>query len=161
MRWLRAIIAATGALWLLSSCGTASTVLYVNPGSIRAGDDVELRATCGDNVNSAHVSSKAFGSVTLVPNHGILSDSVHIPPGTKSGQYAVNLACASGQRSTAQLAVIDGSAPDHGNGPHTGGGEMAQSASGRVALAGGLGAIGIGILLWLMAGLRRRSPSRS
>ena len=54
-------------------------ILLVNPSSIEAGFAVELRATCGDNVNPAFVHSTAFGSVTLVPDNGVLTRNVTVP----------------------------------------------------------------------------------
>src|SRR5262249_53932920 len=70
-----AVVAST----LLAACvpfaaspASAATILVVSPNSIRAGFSVMLRATCGDNVNPAFVSSAAFGSLTLVPSHGEL-----------------------------------------------------------------------------------------
>jgi len=80
--WLRLCLASIAAV-LFSACvalpASAATILLVNPSSIRAGFQVEIRATCGDNANPAFVRSSAFGSVTLVPSHGILEENVTIP----------------------------------------------------------------------------------
>ena len=149
------------ATWL-AACGplsmtpaNAATILFLNPSSIRAGFQIEIRATCGDNANPAFVHSPAFGSVTLVPNHGILAENVTIPRNTRGGTYNVSLDCASGQHSTAKLAVIgSGFNPTHG--PHTGGGEMASTLGAKIGLYGGGIAMLAGLGIWAVSGLRRR-----
>jgi hypothetical protein len=148
------------AVAALAGCGAtaanAATILFLNPSSIRAGFQIEIRATCGDNTNPAFVHSAAFGSVTLVPNHGILRENVTIPRSTRAGTYNVNLDCASGQHSTAKLAVIGGGFnPTHG--PHTGGGEMASTTGAKIGLYGGALALLAGLGIWLAAGRRRRA----
>lgn len=161
--WHRLALAATAAA-LLTACGpfaaspaSAATILIVSPNTIRPGFSVTLRATCGDNVNPAFVSSGAFGSATIVPSHGILSRSVTIPPSTRAGTYSVRLSCASGQTSSATLTVIGSGRPHPHVGPHTGGGEMAASTGARLALFGGLGAIVAGLGFWGMSLFRRRT----
>lgn len=160
--WLRLCLASIAAV-LFSACvalpASAATILLVNPSSIRAGFQVEIRATCGDNANPAFVRSSAFGSVTLVPSHGILEENVTIPGNTRSGTYRVSLSCASGQSSSANLTVI-GSRVNPTHGPHTGGGEMAASTGGRLTLLGGLGALVAGVGIWVLSAIRRRSPVR-
>jgi hypothetical protein len=160
-RWLQVGLAGLSVI-LLTACGalpaSAATILLLNPNSIRAGFQIEIRATCGDNTNPAFVGSAAFGSVTLVPSHGVLRENVSIPASTRSGTYTVSLECASGQQSSAKLTVINGGRPNPNHGPHTGGGEMAASTGGRLALLGGLGALVAGVGLWLLSGLRRRTP---
>jgi hypothetical protein len=42
-------------------------------------------------------------------------------------------------------------------GPATGGGEMAASAGARIAIFGGLGAVALGICVWIVSAVRRRS----
>ena len=42
-------------------------------------------------------------------------------------------------------------------GPATGGGEMAASAGARIAIFGGLGAVALGIGVWIVSAVRRRS----
>lgn len=161
--WARALLAGTSMV-LLSACGalpaSASTILYINPTSIRAGFQIEIRATCGDNANPAFVNSRAFGSVTLVPSSGVLRADVTVPSGTPSGTYNVNLECASGQKSTAKLSVINGGHPNPHVGPQTGGGEMAASLGGSLVLYGGLAAVVAGLGLWIMSMVRRRTSVR-
>lgn len=154
-----AVVAVTTLLAACATPASAATILILNPNSIRAGFQIEIRATCGDNANPAFVHSGAFGSVTLVPNHGILRQNVTIPRGTRAGTYNVSLDCASGQHSTSTLTVIGGGFnPTHG--PHTGSGDMASTAGARVALTGGLAALVAGIGIWVTAGIRRRRPVR-
>ena len=60
--------------------------------------------------------------------------------------YTVDLRCASGQRSSAELTVLDShDRPDRHHGPDTGGGEMAASTGPKLALGGGLLAIIAGV----------------
>jgi len=165
MRWLRITLATCATVLLSAACipasASAATLLLVNPSSIDAGFAVEVRATCGDNVNPAFVHSQAFGSVTLVPMNGVLKANVTIPRSTKAGTYTVNLSCASGQQSTAKLTVLGGgAAPNNNNGPHTGGGQMAAGLAGKLTLYGGLAAVVVGLGSWLLIGLRRRNAVR-
>jgi hypothetical protein len=162
MRWLRTALASallTGiVLGFTPMIASAAALLVVNPSSIGAGFQVEVRAICGDNVNPAFVNSRAFGAVTLVPNKGVLSANVTVPSSTRTGTYTVNLSCASGQKASTELDVIGGGAPPNPNhGPHTGGGQMAAGMGGKVTLYGGLGAIALGLGLWLVLGVRRRT----
>jgi hypothetical protein len=136
----------------------AAAILVVIPHSITAGFQVQVSATCGDNLNPAFVDSRAFGSVTLVPDRGVLRESVTVPATTRSGTYAVNLTCANGEKASNKLTVIGGGAPPNTNqGPHTGGGEMAAELGGKLTLYGGLAAITVGLGLWLVRGVRRRN----
>jgi hypothetical protein len=170
MRWVRiSAVSIVSLLWLtaLAACAPASasgaTLLIVTPSSIQAGFAIEVRATCGENVNPGFVSSRAFGSITLVPNHNVLADNVTVPRSTASGTYAVDLRCASGGRSSSQLTVFDGRHPNPNphHGPATGGGEMSSRSGARLALLGGLGAILAGAGVMFLAYWRRRAPVRS
>ncbi len=164
MRWVRIILVSCATVLLASACIPASasgaTLLIVNPSSIHAGYAIEVRATCGDNVNPAFVHSKAFGSVTLVPSRGMLRATVTVPRSTAVGTYAVDLSCASGQQSSAKLTVLSSGKPNKSYGPHTGGGEMAATLIGRITLYGGLGLLAVGLATWLLLGARRRNTAR-
>ncbi|HKD98782.1 MAG TPA: hypothetical protein VKB69_14480 [Micromonosporaceae bacterium] len=140
----------------------AASVLSLNPTTIRPGFSVEIRATCGENANPAVVHSGAFGSVTLVPSNGVLRTDVTIPSDTIAGVYTVFLECASGQRDSTQLTVIDGSGrrPNPDIGPQTGGGEMSGSVAMRT-LYGGLAAALVGGIIWIVAALLARRRSRT
>jgi len=161
MRWMRISLAAFGIIFALSACAPANasgaTLLIVSPGSIHAGYQVELRATCADNVNPGYVSSAAFGSVTLEPDHGILMDTVTVPSHMTSGTYNVYLRCASGGSSTAKLTVLNGAKPNPHHGPETGGGEMGSMTSAHLALVGGVGTLASGVGIMILMAVRRRS----
>jgi hypothetical protein len=165
MRRLRIGFASIVSLLALAACvpanASGTSVLILSPSSIRAGFQIEVNATCVDNLNSAVVTSRAFGSITLQPDHGLLMAEVTIPANTVSGTYTVNLACASGGRSTSQLTVLNGAHPNPHHGPDTGGGEMGSMTAAHLALAGGLGTIVVGIGIWIAMALRRRAPARS
>jgi hypothetical protein len=153
---------ALAAAALPASPASAATILLITPGTIEAGFAVTLSATCGDNVNPAIVTSEVFGTVTLVPDKGKLHTSITVPLTTKAGTYSVNLSCASGQTATSKFSVIRPTTPPHTVnptvGPATGGGEMAASAGARIALFGGLGAVALGIVVWIVSAVRRRPP---
>lgn len=164
MRWVRICLVSFVAVLGLSACVAANasgaSVLIVSPASIRPGFAIELRATCADNVNPAFVSSRAFGSVTLRPNHGVLMATVIVPSDTAAGTYNVSLSCASGGRSSATLTVLGRNQPNPRHGPATGGGEMSSMTGAHVALAGGLGTLLAGVGIVIMTGLRRRAAVR-
>ena len=164
MRWLRIGFASVVALMALAACvpanASGASVLVLSPSSIRAGFQIEVSATCVDNLNSATVSSRAFGSITLVPDHGLLMTEVTIPSNTVSGTYTVSLSCASGGRSSSQLTVLNGAHPNPHHGPDTGGGEMGSMSAAHLVLLGGIGTIAAGIGIWFVMALRRRTPVR-
>jgi hypothetical protein len=154
---------ALAAVVLPATPAAAATILLITPSTIEAGFAVTLSATCGDNVNPAVVTSTVFGTVTLVPDNGKLHTSITVPASTKAGTYNVNLSCASGQTATSKFAVIHRSAPPHTLnptfGPATGGGEMATSTGARIAVFGGLGAVVVGLAVWILSTVRRRPPT--
>jgi hypothetical protein len=162
MRWVRICFATVVSVLALAACAPANasgaTLLIVSPSSIRAGFQIEVRATCLDNLNSAYVTSRAFDSLTLVPDHGLLAADVTIPADRASGSYTVSLSCASGGRSTARLTVLNGAYPNPNHGPDTGGGEMGSMSGAHLVLAGGLGTLVTGLGIWLVMALRRRAP---
>lgn len=165
LRWFRICLALVATGLLAAGCaaahGSGLTILTLSPNSIQAGFQIEIRATCGENLNPAFVSSRAFGSITLVADHDVLMDVVTIPSNTAAGTYTVSLQCASGQRSSATLTVLNGHAKPNGHhGPDTGGGQMAASSGATLALTGGLLAILAGIGLWLVSLSRRRASMR-
>lgn len=165
MRWLRICFASVVSLLALAACipanASGASVLILSPSSIRAGFQIEVQATCVDNLNSAVVSSRVFGSITLLPDHGLLMAEVTIPSNTVSGTYTVSLVCASGGRSSSQLTVLNGAHPNPHHGPDTGGGQMGSMSAAHLALAGGIGAIVAGLGIWLLVAFRRSTPVRS
>jgi hypothetical protein len=158
-------IAATGSFALSAAVlpatpASASTILLITPSTVEAGFAVTLSATCGDNVNPAIVTSQVFGTVTLVPDRGKLHTNITVPLTTAPGTYNVNLSCASGQTTTSNFSVIRPTSPPQtvnpNVGPATGGGEMAASGGARIAIFGGLGAVALGIGVWIVSAVRRR-----
>ena len=151
---------AVSATVLPATPASAATILLITPSTVEAGFAVTLSATCGNNVNPAIVTSKVFGTVTLVPDNGKLHTSIVVPLTTKAGTYAVDLSCASGQTANSTFSVIRPTAPPHtvnpNLGPATGGGEMAASGAARIAIFGGLGAVALGIGVWIVSAVRRR-----
>jgi hypothetical protein len=98
---------------------------------VTAGYRTQIQASCGENANSATVSSPAFGSVTLQPVAGVLSTQVTVPATTPKGTYDVRLACPTGSQATTTLTVLGttlhGQTPPAVPGPGTGGGFLARS----------------------------------
>ena len=175
MRSMRVLLGTVGAFAILggaSGCGMAlaSTAasgvwVQVNPSTISPGGTVKVTASCGDNSNSATVSSLAFGSMTLLPQASLLIGQALVPPGTAPGTFAVDVVCKTGSNATTTLTVIGSNAvpaaPTRGTmGPHTGGGYLATgghdsgSANPAAWIVGGVAAIGTAILI----STRRRRP---
>lgn len=103
---------------------SASVWVSVSPATVGAGFQTQVTASCGENVNSATVSSIAFGSHTVAPVGGVLATTATVSPETAPGTYGVRLACPTGSQATTTLTVIGGggsAAP----GPGTGGGFLA------------------------------------
>lgn len=129
--------------------------IEVNPSTIQAGFQVQIRASCGDDVNPARAKSDAFGEITLTPQGGSqwLTGTATVPASTKPGNYKVNLTCANGATAATVLDVLDMARPTRG--PATGGGGIAVGAdrSGGswtlwlVAAGGTAFLIGAGLLL--------------
>jgi hypothetical protein len=157
-----ATAATVGAAVATATPAAASTILLITPSSIEPGFAITIDATCGDNVNPAVVTSNVFGTITLVPENRRLRTSVTIPRQTVPGTYTATLSCASGQVATNKFSVLNGSQsatpnPNPTIGPATGGGDMSATAGARLAMYGGLGAVGVGLLVWIVSAVRRRS----
>jgi hypothetical protein len=128
----------------------------VNPSTIQAGFSVSIRASCGDNVNPAKVSSDAFGEQTMLPANGFLYATVSVPSNKAAKGYPVKLACANGATATSTLFVLGMNTPTKG--PHTGGGGLSgQGPAGPTVVAGGLTVLGVGAALGFVALRRRRT----
>lgn len=146
-----AIIAAAPAASAAAAQGAPGSVyIEVNPNTIQAGYQVGLRASCGENVNQATVSSRAFSDVTLRPQSGsnMMTASAMVPPDTRPGEYRADLRCANGDTASAELFVLDMARPTAG--PPTGGGGTAGAAIAAPLLLGGGAlalAVGVGMLL--------------
>jgi hypothetical protein len=137
----------------------ASTILLITPSTVQPGFPITISATCGNNANPAIVTSKVFGTITLLPSNGKLRTSVTVPISTAPATYDVSLTCADGTTTTNTLTVERNTpafTPIPNIGPATGGGEMAASTGARIAAYGGLAAIGIGVVVWIAVARRRR-----
>ncbi len=133
MRFVRLLLTAA-ALLGLTACAeavanAAGVWVTVNPATITAGSQTQIQASCGDNVNSATVSSVVFGSRTLQPVAGVLTTTVTVPPNTAKGTYGVRLACPTGSQATTTLTVLNAGTPSGTAvpGPGTGGGFLAHN----------------------------------
>lgn len=160
MRWLRGVVATAALAGVMvvwtPVTASAAAILLVAPSTVNAGDQVQLRATCGDNTNPAFVTSRAFGSVTLVPQDGALRTTVTVPSTTRSGTYPVDLSCATGQTAETTLTVVGAApTPNPNLGPNTGGGGMSNMLHGRLTLYGGLAVIVLGLAIALLGSARR------
>jgi hypothetical protein len=161
MRALLAVIsggaaAAAAVLFLAGPARADGVWIEVNPSTIQAGNRVEIRASCEDNLNEATVKSDAFGEIKLLPENGFLVGAVTIPSDTRAKSYTVRLTCANGSRASTTLNVIGMDRPTKG--PATGGGGTASSGDGGLLVASGLAAVALGLGLGL-ARRRRRSAA--
>jgi hypothetical protein len=104
---------------------TDAVFVQVNPTMANAGSQVQITASCGENVSSATVSSTAFGSETMQVTNGTLSASVTIPANAPGGQIGVRLACPTGNQATTTITIVGASPAASVPGPNTGGGFLA------------------------------------
>lgn len=152
----------------------AGVWVQVSPGTIEAGNNVTVRADCGDNSNPATVSSKAFRTLTLEPWNTLLQGEASVPVSVESGTYDVRLTCRTGSTATTTLSVISaGHKTQPTLGPHTGGGFLAGSSGSateqgeapRLWLIAGLTALvaagAVGIATLQRGHRRRRAPVRN
>ena len=132
----------------------AAVFVEINPSTVRAGDEITLRASCDDNLTAATVRGEPIGAVTVQPEFGFLTATVRVPAGTKVGDYPVALTCPEGAAATAVLHVVARVEPSRG--PATGGGGTAPGATGPLLMGGGLSIVLAGLLLGIVALRRRR-----
>jgi hypothetical protein len=132
----------------------ASTFVETNPSTVRAGDEIGLRASCTDNLTAATVTGSPFGTVTVQPRFGFLTATTRIPTTTRVGDYKVNLTCPDGSKADNTLHVVARVEPSRG--PATGGGGTATGRSAPMLIGGGLTAIVAGVALAVASVLRRR-----
>lgn len=130
--------------------GEPDVFIEVNPSSVPAGSQIGIRASCGDEHQSADVRSRAFPDVALQPQSGspLMTAATTVPERTRPGEYQVNLRCANGAGATTELHILDMARPTVG--PATGGGGTAGTVSGAtLLLASGsvAAALGAGLLL--------------
>ena len=132
----------------------AAVFVETNPSTVRAGDEIGLRASCTDNLASATVTSDVFGSVTVEPSFGFLTATTRVPATTDPGDYRVSLRCPDGQTAASMLHVVARVEPTRG--PATGGGGTAPGRSAPLMIGGGLAAIAAGLVLAVVSLRRRR-----
>jgi len=99
--------------------------VQVNPTTVNAGGTTQVTANCGDNANSATISSTVFGSQTLQSTNGVLTATVTVPPTAPAGQISIRLACPSGNQASTTITIIGASKGASVPGPNTGGGFLA------------------------------------
>jgi hypothetical protein len=132
----------------------AAVFVETNPSTVRAGDEIGLRASCTDNLASATVTSDVFGTVTVKPSFGFLTATTRVPATTDPGDYRVSLRCPDGQTAASMLHVVARVEPTRG--PATGGGGTAPGRSAPLMIGGGLAAIAAGLVLAVVSLRRRR-----
>jgi hypothetical protein len=133
----------------------ASIFVETNPSTVRAGDEISLRASCTDNLTAATVTGSPSGTVTVEPRFGFLTATTRIPTTTKAGAYKIRLTCPDKKTTaTSTLHVVARVAPTRG--PATGGGGTATGRSAPMLIGGGLTAIVMGVALAVASFLRRR-----
>ncbi|MFI7599033.1 hypothetical protein [Actinoplanes sp. NPDC049681] len=139
-----------------SPARAAAVFVETNPSTVRAGDEVGIRASCDDNLTAAKVTAEPLGTVTVSPRYGFLTATARVPAKTDAGDYPVGLRCPDGKVATSTLHVVVRVEPQRG--PATGGGGTAPGGSAPMLIGGGSAAVAAGIVLGVAA-LRRRRPS--
>jgi hypothetical protein len=132
----------------------AAVFLEANPDTVRAGDQVGLRASCTDNLVDAVVVGGPIGRVVVRPNVAFLTATVRVPPATEPGDYRLTLTCTDRSTASTVLHVVARVEPTRG--PATGGGGTAPGGSAPLMIGGGLTAIAAGLVLALISVRRRR-----
>ena len=151
-----AALALTAPAVLITGSPAHAAAVFVetNPSTVRAGDEVGLRASCDDNLTAATVTSEPLGTVTVSPRYGFLTATARVPRTTDPGDYEVNLRCPDGKTAQSTLHVVVRVEPARG--PATGGGGTAGGGSASMLIGGGATAVAAGIALGLVALRRRR-----
>jgi hypothetical protein len=137
MRSTRMLLGIVGLLTVLGAggCGPAIAAatarnnagvwVEVTPATIQAGAKVAIKASCGDNSNSATVTSPAFGTLTVQPWNSLLFAEIDLPVTAPAGTHQVTVNCRTGASANTTLTVLGGAPGTVG--PHTGGGFLAHS----------------------------------
>jgi hypothetical protein len=132
----------------------AAVFLEANPDTVRAGDQVGLRASCTDNLKDAVVTGAPLGRVTVRPNVAFLTATIRVPRTADPGEYRLTLTCPDGPSATTTLYVVARVEPARG--PATGGGGAAPGRTAPLMIGGGLTAIAAGLVLAVVSLRRRR-----
>ena len=150
--------AAAPVLLLPAPAAQAAAAVFVelNPSTVRAGDQVSLRASCDDNLKAATVSAEPIGSVPVEPEFGLLTATATVPADHPAGDYKVTLRCPDGKTATANMHVLAKVEPTRG--PATGGGGTAPGPTASLLVGGGLTVMVAAGALAVLS-VRRRRPS--
>jgi hypothetical protein len=132
----------------------AAVFLEANPDTVRAGDQVGIRASCTDNLKDAVVTGDPVGRVTVRPNVAFLTATTRVPSTTDPGDYRLTLTCPDKSSASTVLHVVARVEPTRG--PATGGGGTAPGGSAGLMIGGGLTAIAAGLALAVVSARRRR-----
>jgi hypothetical protein len=126
----------------------------VNPSTVRAGDQIGIRASCDDNLKAATVTTDPTGAIVVSPRYGFLTATARVPATTDAGDYEVDLKCPDGKTAKSTMHVVVKVEPVRG--PATGGGGTAPGRSSPFLIGGGLVALAAGLALSVVAIRRRR-----
>lgn len=139
----------------------AAEWVEVKPSTVQAGFSTTVRASCGDNLNPARVTSEAFADELALPQNGLLVATVTVPPDRKPNSYLVRVTCPNGRAATTKVHVLAMPAPARG--PDTGGGALAsESGDARPSmLVLGLATLATGGVLGLVRRARRRTSANA
>jgi len=137
-----------------SPARAAGVFVETNPSTVRAGDEIGIRASCDDNLTQATVTTEVTGTIIVTPRYGFLTATARVPATTKPGAYPVRLKCPDGKTAESTLHVVLKVEPTQG--PATGGGGTAPGRGAPVLIGGGLVALAAGLALSVVAARRRR-----
>ncbi|HEX5595963.1 MAG TPA: hypothetical protein VFX61_08120 [Micromonosporaceae bacterium] len=148
-----AVAGIAGMLLLAVPARAADLFVEVDPSTVQAGGQVNIRGSCNNNTMPATAESAAFGTVTLHPQNGVLTGAAMVPATTRSDTYRVQLTCPDGRTTTTRLNVVAGAMPSRG--PAAGFGGALNDGPGSLLLTGGLAALVAGTVLGISAYRRR------
>jgi len=157
--------ATIGATTVAAACATLAGTgpayasaewVEVKPSTVQAGSSVTVRASCGDNLNPARVTSEAFEDQLALPQNGLLVATVTVPADKRPDSFLVRVTCASGRAVTTRLNVVAVVTPVRG--PDTGGGGLAGRADDLpMMIMIGLGSLAAGGVLAVLGHRRGRT----
>jgi hypothetical protein len=142
-----------GAAFLLGAPGDAQ----VSPNPVRAGEQIEVVATCTAGVTSATVSAASLGGASGVPmleSHATSTEwvvTLTIPAETQPGTYDLGGTCGDGTGFTARTVV--GTV----TGPMAGGGSTSDGPD-TVLLSLGTGLLSVALIGGALVIRRRPTP---
>ena len=150
-----AIALGLPVLFLGSAPASAASIFVeTNPSTVRAGDEIGIRASCTDNLTAATVTGQPFGTVTVQPRFGFLTATTRIGTNIRPGDYKITLTCPDKKTATSTVHVLAKVEPSRG--PATGGGGTAPGRSAPMLIGGGLTAMVMALALGVSSFLRRR-----